>query len=134
MKYSSLIELLQHFKVPEFTYLKQGKNCQYTSSDVFEDMLNCLETQIKDRLITDLRNSPVVGLGIDESSDRTMDKQCAWVIRYIKFCDDGTVKVVTTFLSMKVMKSCRAEDLLQKTLTVLDEYGVALGKVNTATF
>ena len=44
-------------------------------------MLACLSKVLEDDLIKALKESPAVGIGMDESTDRAAEKHCVFIIR-----------------------------------------------------
>ena len=72
-----------------------------------------------------------MGIGLDESTDRSTTKQVVWVVRYIRFTEDLEVRVKTSFLGLKDHpEKCTAQNLKTATENILNEYGVAVQKVS----
>lgn len=82
--------------------LGKGGNATYTSPTIFNQLLHSLSKTIRGKVIADIRESPFVGIGVDESTDRAREKHVGIVVRYVA---DG--KVVTTFLAcVEVADGC----------------------------
>ena len=133
MKYASLVGLLQNMKMPEALYLKQSVTVKYTSPEIFGHLLTALDQTLVRELMSDLRRSPVVGIGIDESTDRSDVKRCVWVIRYVSLGAKGA-DVRTAFLACRPVDDGTAATLLQSTMAVLRDYGVRQTKVSGQNF
>ena len=129
IKYSSLLQFMQHLDVPSAKYLNQSVSVKYTSPEIFNDLLAAMDETLKRRLISELKRSPVVGIGIDESTDRSTEKRCVWVIRYVHLTA-SSAKVKTAFMACREVENCTSESLLNSTRLVLNDYGVTPSKVS----
>jgi hypothetical protein len=63
--------------------LFKSGNVKYDSPDIFNQMLKALSNTIESDLTAQLKTSPCVGVGIDESTDRSLEKHLVAVILYI---------------------------------------------------
>ncbi|XP_064597802.1 zinc finger protein 862-like [Liolophura sinensis] len=96
-KYGSLINFLQELNLKEAKFLNRGKNAKYTSPDVYNQLTECLSKVIWRQLKSGIRQSPTIGIGIDESTDRAQEKHVAVIVRHIT--KEG--RVTTDFLSLE---------------------------------
>jgi hypothetical protein len=93
-KFKALLKFLRHLEIPEALYLFKSGNVKYDSPDIFNQMLRALSNTIESNLTAQLKTSPCVGVGIDESTDRSLEKHLVAVIRYIT----PSSEIKTTFL------------------------------------
>ena len=73
----------------------------------------------------DLKTSPAVGIGLDESNDRAFEKHCVFIVRYVT----PTAEVKTTYLKMEVVNSGTSQAIFNTLQYVLREYGIAMTSV-----
>ena len=98
-------------------YLNRGANASYDSTKTFNNLMGCLSDVVETMLKQQLRQSPFVGIGIDESTDRATEKHLDIIIRYIS--RDG--KCMMQFLDCVVIRDGKA-------MTVVDAVDVTMKK------
>ena len=125
-KFKALLEFLRHLEIPKALNLFKSGNVKYDSADIFNQILRELSNTIEADLTTQLKSSPCVGVGIDESTDRSLEKHLVAVIRYItrkytfKACLRYAMAVnITVLYSLyltraQVKASCKHNKLDQK--------------------
>ena len=74
--------------------------------------------------MADLRKSPYIGVGLDESTDRASEKHVVFVVRYLA---KETVK--TTYLQIQLVHDGKAATIYEALKTVLAEYKIPITKV-----
>lgn len=124
-KYGSQLKFLRELKLPEAVDLFVGGNASYDSPDIFNQMLDCLNDIIVDELKAEVRDSPCVGVGVDESTDRSQEKHVAFVIRYIT----PAALLKTTLLACKKVEHADADSIFQIFLKTLEEFDIPINKV-----
>lgn len=124
-KYKSLLHLVQSLGLKEAQALRHGGNATYNSPDIFNQLLACMSDHVKKQLKSDISQSPFVGIGIDESTDRGQQKYIAVIVRYVS----KSGKVVTTFLKNEKINDGTAATIFQALSGVLKEFGIAFRKV-----
>ena len=68
------------------TVAKRHSAVRYASHEspvIFNELLACLSEVAQKKLIADIRSSPFIGLGLDECTDRSMEKHLVLVVRYV---------------------------------------------------
>ena len=55
----------------------------YHSPLIFNQLLACLSEVAQRKLGSDIRYSPFIGLGLDESTDYSMEKHLVRIVRYV---------------------------------------------------
>ena len=63
--------------------LLHGGNARYDSPHIFNEMLSCISTVLVASVKAEIEDSPFIGIGIDESTDRGSEKHLAIVVRYV---------------------------------------------------
>ena len=124
-KYKSLIHFLQALGLKDALHLRRGGNATYDSPDIFNQLLECISDTSKKQLRAELRNSPFIGIGIDESTDRSQEKHIAVIVRYVS----KSGKIVTTFLQCAKIKDGCAATVFQALTDVLKHFEVPYKKV-----
>ena len=81
--------------------LRMGGNASYDIPDIFNKLLVVLHEVVEEQIQSKLGASPCIGVGIDESTDRSNEKHIMAVARYIAL-EYGSVS--TTFLKCKQVK------------------------------
>ncbi|CAH1245743.1 ZNF862 [Branchiostoma lanceolatum] len=125
-KYESLLQLQRLQGVQAVKDLNAGRNATHTSPTAFNDFLRCLNNVLERKVTREVRTSPFVAVGIDESTDRSSEKHMVVVIRYVRV---PTAELVTTFLKCAKVEDGKAATIYQKTLDILQEYNIPLRKV-----
>ena len=77
------------------------------------------------RLRLQLAQSPFVGIGLDESTDRSQEKHLVAIVRYI----DTDRNLQTTFLKCKTIRDGTANTVLEATIDILQSFGIRPLKV-----
>lgn len=124
-KYKSQLKFLRELKVQQAMDLNMGGNASYDSPDIFNQMLDCLNDVIVDEMKVEIQASPAVGIGVDESTDRTQEKHVAFIIRYIT----SAAHVKTTFLRCKKVEKADANHIFQSLLEALQEFNIPTNNV-----
>ena len=110
-KYKAVLSFLQHLNVGSacyLLYLRQSGNASYDSPTIFNVILDCSSAISKNELKIKL-NSNFIGIGIDESTDRSQEKHVALVVRFVN--SDGEVE--TVFLVCTGIKDETADSLVK---------------------
>ena len=125
-KYKSLIEFqkLQGCKNVQNLFL--GNNASYDSPDIFNQLLYALNDVVERQIECDIQESPCLGVGIDESTDRSNEKQIAVVARYV---DLEQAELVSTFLKCEKVKDCAAQGIYSATKEIISGKKIAMTKV-----
>ena len=123
-KYKSLLHLLQSLGLKEAQVLRHAGDATYDSHDICNQLLACMSDVIKTQLKAEIRQSPFVGIGIYESTDRAQEKHIAVIVRFIA----KSGKVVTTFLKNERIKDGTANTIFDALSNVLKEFGVSYKK------
>ena len=71
------------FQVSDAVHLLHGGNARYDSPHIFNEMLSCISTVLAASVKEDVEDSPFIGIGVDESTDRGSEKHLAIVVRYV---------------------------------------------------
>ena len=85
--------------------------------DIFTQVL------LKDILVQ-IRRSPFIGIGMDESTDRSSEKHVVFIVQFLS---KDTMK--TTYLKIKAIKDGKADTVYSTMRGVLEEYNIPLKKV-----
>ena len=72
----------------------------------------------------ELQASPAVGIGVDESTDRTQEKRVAFIIHHIT----SAANVKTTFLRCKKVEKADANSIFQSLFEALKEFNIPTNK------
>ena len=124
-KYKSQLKFQCELKVQQAMDLNMGGNASYDSLDIFNQMLDCLNDVIVDEMKAEIQTNPAVGIGVDESTDRTQEKHVAFIIRYIT----SAANVETTFLRCKKVEKADANSIFQILLETLKEFNIPTNNV-----
>jgi hypothetical protein len=125
-KYKSLIEFQKLQGCKDIQNLHLGKNASYDSPDIFNQLLYALNDVVEWQIESDIQKSPCLGVGIDESTDRSNEKHIAVVARYV---DLEKAELVTTFLKCEKVKDCTAQGIYSATKEILSGKKIAMAKV-----
>ena len=82
-KYKAMIELLQQQSLDNVLYLNCGANARYSSTVIFNELIECFTGSGEQQLKTDLYQSAFIGIDIDESTDQATEKHLALIARYV---------------------------------------------------
>lgn len=75
--------------------------------------------------VSALHKSPFIGVGLDESTDRSSEKHVVFVVRY-----ESHDKMRTTYLQIKEIKDGKAETIYQVLREVFQHHKIPLKKVS----
>ena len=106
LKYGSLIDFQRDQGVQDLINLHLGGNATYTSSGIHKQLLECINTVLVSGQLDLLQKSPVVSIGLDESTDRVQEKHVLFCCRYF---DTNKAQLSTEFLKVKEVDSGKAE-------------------------
>ncbi|KAJ8037614.1 hypothetical protein HOLleu_18474 [Holothuria leucospilota] len=123
-KYPRLLNLLRVQGVKDVIQLKRGKNSTKESPTSFYLFLKSINEVILGRMLKEVQNSPFIGIGLDESTDRSNEKHVVFIIRYV-----GVDQVKTTFLKVACVDDGKALTLYQTMCKVLQEYKIPIKKI-----
>ena len=85
---------------------------------------SCLQVLLDDT-IASLRKSQFIGVGIDESTDRSSEKHVVFIVRY-----DSGEKIKTTYLRAEAIPDGKAQTVCETLRAVFKGYGISTDKVN----
>ena len=123
-KYRSLNELLLLQGCDDISHLSSGKNAQYTSYHIAEEMQEALSNCIQEDLRDLLAKADFIGVLMDESTDIGTLKN---LIMYIRTVVDGVIE--THFLRLiELDEGATGEAVVSKVRKALEENGVQLQK------
>lgn len=125
-KYASLLKLLNLQGCTDVQNLRIGGNASYNSPDIFNQLLAALNEVIENENDSKVRASPCIGVGIDESTDRSNEKHIVVVVRYI---DLVSAKLMTTFLKCKEVNDCSAAGIYNVMTEILRDKNIPMTKV-----
>ena len=74
IKFKNFMALLRNCGIADALALHRGANASHDSPVIFNELLTCLSEVAQKELTADIRSSPFIGLGLDESTDRSMEK------------------------------------------------------------
>ena len=72
IKYKNFMAFLRDCGIADALALHRGANASHDSPVIFNKLLACLSDVAQKELTADIRSSPFIGLGLDESTDRSM--------------------------------------------------------------
>lgn len=106
--------------------LRTGDNATHTSPQTFNALLDSLNQVVEEQTAREARLSPFVGIGLDESTDRSKEKHVVFVIRYIQ---PATARLVTTFLKCEKVADGKAITMYEAMKDVISAKEIPLKKV-----
>ena len=83
IKFKNFIAFLRDCGVADALALHRGASASHDSPVIFNELLACLSDVAQKELTADIRSSPFIGLGLDESTDRSMEKHIVLIVRYV---------------------------------------------------
>ena len=83
IKFNNFMAFLRDCGVADALALHRGANASHDSPVIFNELLACLSDVAQKELPADIRSSPFIGLGMDESTDRSMEKHLVVIVRYV---------------------------------------------------
>ena len=95
-KYKCFMGFLCNRDLETALALHRGDNASHDSTTAFNQLLSCLNDVMEEAMLMHIRNSPFVGIGIDESTDRATEKHLVIIIRYVSLghCKTEFLKLV----------------------------------------
>lgn len=84
---------------------------------------------MEDEQVSSVKRSPFVGVGLDESTDRSSEKHLVFIVRWISHG-----KVTTTYLKIAKVADGKADTIFQKLLEVFNTCGIPIKKVGAYSF
>ena len=121
-KYKAMVEFLQQQSLESALYLNRGANATYSSTIIFNELMECLSGVSEQQLKTELHQSAFIGIGIDESTDRASEKHLA---RYVS--RDAICK--TVFMDCVSVPDGKALTVVNAVKSVITKFGVPISKV-----
>ena len=82
-KYASLLQFQRLQGCVDVQNLRIGGNASYDTPDIFNQLLAALNEVVDEQIDSKLQASPCIGVGIDESTERSNAKHIVAVARYI---------------------------------------------------
>ena len=124
-KYNPMVEVLREQQMNDALFLNRGANASYDSTNTFNNLMGCLGGVVETKLKQQLRQSPFIGIGIDESTDRATEKHLAIVVRYIS----STGKCMTQFLDCVAVRDGKAATVVHAVDVTMKIFGVPMTKI-----
>lgn len=106
--------------------LRIDGNASFDSPDIFNPLMVALHEVVEEQTDSKLRASPCIGVGIDESTNRSNEKHIMAVARYIAL-EYGSVS--TTFLKCKQLKDGHACGIYKNIKAILNEKRIPMQKI-----
>ncbi|CAB3998022.1 zinc finger 862-like [Paramuricea clavata] len=125
-KYPSLLQFQRKQGVKDIIQMNRGKNCKKESPESFHELLHSLSEVFQRKMLNHLNSSPFIGLGIDESTDRSQEKHIAAVVRYV---DSNETKIKTSFLKLSVITSGTAPAIVEAVKKILGDFSIPVNKL-----
>ena len=125
VKFKAFLGFLRFQEVESALYLVRGRNARYDSSDIFNQLLSCLSRCVEKIVLKEVRTSPFVGIGLDESTDRSSEKHLAVVLRYIAPSSD----VTTCFLHCVKVRDGKAVTIHQAVHDTCRKHSIPMTKI-----
>ena len=125
-KCASLLNLQRLPGCTDIQNLRIGANASYKSPDIFNQLLYALNEVIEGQILSKVRASPCIGVGIDESTDRSNEKHIVVVVRYIHV---ASANLVTTYLKCKEVQDAHALGIFNSMKDILTEKRITMCKV-----
>ena len=104
-------------------------NAKYLSPTIQNNFLACIVSEIREQIVKKCNKSPVISVMADETTDCGGTEQLALCVRYIHEEIIGKFEVCEDFLGFKALKTTNAENITDKMLEKLSEWGVDLTKL-----
>lgn len=123
-KFKSLIDLGKSLGCSYLSELEMAKNATYSSHRIIDEFLEVLSVCVENDILCQIRDSSVVGLLCDESTDTSNLKQ---LVIFIRILVEG--KAQTHFLRIADISDGRAETIEGKLLSVCSQSEISLNKV-----
>ena len=123
--FKDMIDLCVDVGSATLANLRLVKNASYSSWDIVDDLLTTLSDQVKETVVSEVKQSPSFSTMVDEVYDRTTEKHLAICVRYIS--SEGDVK--TSFLSDTAVPEATAENLTNKIVSELNRHDLDVQKM-----
>lgn len=123
-KFKSLINLGKSLGCSYLSELEIANNATYSSHRIIDEFLDSLSTSVENDILDQIRDSPVVGLLCDESTDTSNLKQ---LVIFIRIMVKGQAQ--THFLKIADICDGKAETIEEKLLSVCSQSQISLNKV-----
>ena len=81
IKFKNFMAFLRDSGVTDTLALHRDANASHDSPVIFNELLACLSDVAQKELTADIRSSPFIRLGMDESTNRSMERHLVLVIR-----------------------------------------------------
>lgn len=124
-KYASLLQFLRLLHVREVSDLHVGENAKYTSHRIFDEILVCLNRVVEEETDALLHSSPYLGVGVDESTDVSVEKHLAIIARAVT--SNGLI--VAKYVKCVEMADGKGLTMYATLKSVLEDKSIALTKV-----
>lgn len=125
-EYASLLQFQRLQGCVDVQNLRIGGNASYDTPDIFNQLLAALNEIVDEQIDSKLQASPCIGIGIDESTERSNAKHIVAVARYIDL-ENGSVS--TTFLKCKQVEDGHASGIYNNMKAILNEKRIPMRKV-----
>ncbi|PNH06651.1 Zinc finger protein [Tetrabaena socialis] len=97
----------------------------YLSASAGRDMMGCISRVLDEELLAAVRRSPVTGIMIDESTDRSVQSHIAFYVTYLTEANDVKIR----FLQMENLAAASAEAIATAVMDVLKDNDVDVKNV-----
>ena len=124
VKFKSFLSFLRECGVEDAVLLHRGGNASHDSPIIFNQLLDCLSTVVEEKMMSSIRSSPFVGIGLDESTDRASEKHLAVTIRYV-----SGGKCCTCYLECVKVCDGKATSIFSALKEVASKYHFTMRKV-----
>lgn len=126
IKYQSLMELLADLKVPNIEHLSCTEHTDYRSARSANDFLEVLSDMIDEEISLKARQSPVISIMTDESTDIVVHHKLAVSIRTV---DPTTLQPSTFFLTDVRLEEGTGKGIFKAIKHELDKRQIPITKV-----
>ena len=104
-------------------------NANCLSPTIQNELLACIEIEIREQIVRQRNKSRFISVMADETTDCGGTEQLALCVRYIHEEIIGKFEVCEDFLGFIALKTTNAENITDKMLEKLSEWGVDLTKL-----
>jgi len=106
-----------------------GCNSKYLSPTTQNEIIACIESEIRDQLVKRCNNSRFISVMADETTDCGGIQQLAICVRYVHEKSKGVFEVCEDFMGFVQLKVANAEDITDTILGKMSQWGVDLTKL-----
>src|SRR5688572_16421026 len=99
-------------------------NAKYLSPTTQNELIACIESEIREQIVTRCNKSPFMSVMADETTDCGGIEQLALCVRYVNEKTKGRFEVCEDFLGFTKLKVANAEHITDKILGKMSEWGV----------